>query len=195
VSGLGDQTLAELLEGVAAAQPAPGGGSSAALACALAAALVEMAAGVVAARRGGAEPLTPDAGDRARVLRARAIELAERELGSYEPVLEARRLPRDDPARGERIAAALAAASESPASIAETAAEVSELALHVAGPAGPSVRGDALTGCLLAEAAAAAAASLVEINLPDRPGGALTRAREARDRARSAREAAVLGRT
>ena len=182
MSGLEDQTLADLLEDVAAARPAPGGGSSAALACALAAALVEMAAGIASAS---------DLGDRARELRPRALDLAERELASYEPVLEARRLARDDRSHEERIAAALVAASEAPTAIAETAADVSELALEVAGLARASVRGDALTGALLAEAAAAAAASLVEINLADRPGDALNRARAARERARAAREAVL----
>ena len=53
-------------------------------------------------------------------------------------------------------------------------------------------RGDALTGAVLAEAAATAAASLVEINLAGRPGdSALDRAREARRKAGEARAEAL----
>ena len=56
----------------------------------------------------------------------------------------------------------------------------------------PSVRGDALTGAVLAEAAAAAAASLVEINLAGRTSeAAVDRARDARRRAGEAQAAAA----
>ena len=72
---LADRTLAELLAEIAAATPAPGGGSTAAVACALAAALVEMSAG------------PPH--ERAAALRARALELADEDLSSFGPVLDA----------------------------------------------------------------------------------------------------------
>ena len=152
MAALADQRLADLLAAVAAPTPAPGGGSSAGIVCALAAALVEMAAGI----GDGA------AVDEARALRARALELAERELTSYAPVLEARRLPADDPARPARIAAALEEASAVPLEIQAVAAEVAALAQAV--EAGVAVRADAETGRLLAEAAGAAAALLVETN-------------------------------
>jgi formiminotetrahydrofolate cyclodeaminase len=159
VAELAGHRLADLLDAVAAPTPAPGGGSSAGIACALAAALVEMAAGI-----GGADVT------RVRALRARALALAERELTSYAPVLEARRLPAGDPRRRDRIAAALEAASAVPREIAQIAAEVAALAERVGGEVGPSVRADAETGRLLAEAARAAAALLVETNERDAPG-------------------------
>ena len=84
-------------------------------------------------------------------------------------MLEAERLPRGDPARAARIEAALAEASRSPLAIAEAAAETAALGAEVADASGAAVRGDAVTGVLLAEAAAAAAATLVEINLGARP--------------------------
>ena len=182
MAGLAEQPLARFLEEVADPRPAPGGGTSAGCTCALAAALVEMAAAI--ARAEGAA--------RARALRERALELAEQELSSYEPVLVAVRLPRDDPARGARLEAALSDASGPPLAIAEAAAETAELGAEVAAASSPSVRGDAVTGAVLAEAAAAAAASLVEINLSGRTGDErLERAREARRRAGQARAAAA----
>jgi 2-polyprenyl-6-methoxyphenol hydroxylase-like FAD-dependent oxidoreductase len=81
--------------------PAPGGGSSAACACAIAASLVEMAAAF--------SPEYEETARRAAGLRARALELAEIELHAYEPVLEALRLPRDDPERAMRSRGALLA--------------------------------------------------------------------------------------
>jgi formiminotetrahydrofolate cyclodeaminase len=157
MAALAEQRLADFLDAVATPTPAPGGGSSAGIVCALAAALVEMAAGI------------GDAGDAdaARALRGRALELAELELTSYAPVLEARRLPADDPARRERIAAALERASAVPREIAAVADAVVVLARRLDTEVSAAVRGDVETGRLLAEAAGAAAALLVETNLRD----------------------------
>jgi formiminotetrahydrofolate cyclodeaminase len=165
---LSKQPLDEFLAAVADATPAPGGGSSAAVTAALAAALVEMAARLASAH---------DAAERAGALRALALRLAEEELSSYAPVLEAR----DEHERS----LALAAASEPPAQIAETAAEVAELGVEIAAGASAAVRGDALTGIVLAEAAAAAAFRLVEINVG--AGPVFERARAAELRAAGAR--------
>ena len=56
------------------------------------------------------------------------------------------------------------------------------------------MRGDAVTGVLVAEAAAAAAATLVEINLERDPAAPeVERARTARERAGRAREEAEGG--
>ena len=155
MTALADQRLADLLAAVAAPTPAPGGGSSAGIVCALGAALVEMAAGIGDAC---------DVAARAHALRIRALELAERELSSYAPVLEARRLPAEDPARPARIAAALEEASAVPREIQAVAAEVVELAQRVRTDVSAAVRADAETGRLLAEAASAAAGLLVETN-------------------------------
>lgn len=172
VTGLSKQPLESFLDDVAAATPAPGGGSSSGVACALAAALVEMSAGLAGS---GA------AAEQASALRARALRLAEEELSSYAPVLEAR----DEHERE----LALAAASEPLARIAETAAEVAELGAVVAGTGSKAVRGDAMTGVVLAEAAASAAARLVEINVGGGP--VFERARQAELRAVRARASAT----
>jgi methenyltetrahydrofolate cyclohydrolase len=180
--GLGEQGLGAFLGDVAAATPAPGGGASAAVALALGAALVEMSAGVA----GDAESASRAAG-----LRAEALSLAERELSSYAPVLEAMRMPRDDPSRAGRLAAALLEASGTPLAIAERAAEVAETGVAVAEASSPSVRGDAVTGVVIAEAACASAARLVEINLARQSSApALERVRAAAGRAARARSEA-----
>jgi methenyltetrahydrofolate cyclohydrolase len=152
---LADKTLAELLAEIAAATPAPGGGSTAAVACALAAALLEMSAG------------PPH--ERAAALRARALELADADLESYAPVLEAQR-------RGEPLGPALAAAAETPLAVAEVGCEVAELAAEVARAGRPALEGDAATAALLAEAATRAAARLVELNLARAPDDVRLRA-------------------
>lgn len=177
---LPDHTLDAFLEAVAEATPAPGAGTSSAVVCALAAGLVEMAAGV------GERDL-----EGPRAARMRALELAETELSSYAAVLEVQRLPRDDPGRGARVEAALLEASGAPLEIAELAAQVADSGIEVAAALGPAVRGDALAGVTLAEAACAAAARLVEINLA---GMETADARALRDRARAASVAAQTAR-
>jgi formiminotetrahydrofolate cyclodeaminase len=171
VTDLDKQPLESFLAAVAEATPAPGGGSSAAVGAALAAALVEMAARI------GSDD---QAAEQAGALRARALRLAHEELSSYAPVLDAR--------TPEERSAALGAASEPPAHVAETAAEIAEIGARVAESSSPAVRGDALTGVMLAEGAAAAAAHLVEINVGSGP--VLERARNAELRAVEARASA-----
>ena len=164
--------LTNFIESLAEPTPAPGGGSSAGVVTAIAAALGEMAAGIAK---------DSDAVSAAGELRRRALELAEEELSSYAPVLKAR--------TGEERSAALAAASEPPARIVETAAEVGELGVRVASSASEAVRGDALRGVVLAEAAASAAARLVAINVGSGP--VFDRARAAEARAVQARASAL----
>jgi formiminotetrahydrofolate cyclodeaminase len=164
------RSLAELLDDVAAETPAPGGGTSAAWATALAAALVEMAASFTLAREEYADrhERMSDLRARAAALRATALGLAERELHAYEPVIEALRLPHDDPARAERLSGALSVAADCPLEIARASAELTDLAAETATRGNRSLEGDALTGALLAEAACRAAARLVQIDLAGR---------------------------
>jgi formiminotetrahydrofolate cyclodeaminase len=172
VEDLSKQSLEDFLDSVGEDTPAPGGGTSAGVTAALAAALVEMAARLASAE---------EAVEQASELRAQALRLAEEELTSYGPVLEAR-TPADR-------TTALDAASEPPTQVAETAADVAELGIEVAGSSSPAVRGDALTGVILAEAAAAAAARLVETNITSGP--VFDRARRAQQRASKARSSAT----
>jgi formiminotetrahydrofolate cyclodeaminase len=168
-----DVSLETFLAALAERTPAPGGGSAAAAGCALGAALAEMAA-----RFAGRD----DDAARAAGLVAEALRLGEADLTSYAPVLEAQRA--GDP---ERAAAARAAAAEVPLAIAETAAQVAELARALAVAGRPGLRGDALAGADLAAGAARAAARLVEINLADDLGGPrVVRARAAVARASGA---------
>jgi methenyltetrahydrofolate cyclohydrolase len=191
MAGLADQPFRGVLDFVASTDPAPGGGSSAALAAALGASLLEMAA-CLELNRAAPEPAVPEQlAERARELREQSLALADRDMSSYAGVLEARRLPTGDPARPERLEAALAEASQAPLAIAEAAAETAGLAAQVTAVSNPAVRGDALTGVLIAEAATVAAASLVEINLAGSEGADLARVRDARRRAQEAREDAL----
>jgi formiminotetrahydrofolate cyclodeaminase len=79
----------------------------------------------------------------------------------------ARRLPRDDPERVERIAEALRYATDVPLAIVEVAREVGELAVRAVREGNRNLRGDAAIGLLLADAAGRSAARLVALNVEE----------------------------
>jgi methenyltetrahydrofolate cyclohydrolase len=161
VPGLTDLPLTELLERFAARTAAPGGGSAAATACALAAALVQMAAEFDLA------PESQPTARRASVLRSQALELGDRDLRAYAPVLEAFALPAEDESRAARIAAARSGAADPPLEIAAAAAELAALGAELARHGNPHLTGDAITAVLIAEAACRSAVELVGLNLDD----------------------------
>lgn len=145
----------ELVESIAAETRAPAGGSVAAVVVALAAALVAKAARLSRDSWRHAR----GAAAQADALRARVLPLAEADAAAYAEAMAA--LERRDPDLG----AALSRAAHVPLEIAEAAADVACLAASVADEGDPDARGDAATAAVFAEAAARAAAHLVEINL------------------------------
>ncbi len=161
---LHDLPLSEVLDRLAEKTPGPGAGSTAALVCSLAAALLEMTAAFDTTPMGSACAV------RAAALRDRALELAERERGSYAPVLEALRLPASDPERAARRASALAAACAAPLAIASVAAQLAGIAAETVDGVSDQLVGEAVVASELAEGACRAAARLVEINLAGAAG-------------------------
>jgi formiminotetrahydrofolate cyclodeaminase len=161
---LSDLPLSQVLDRLAEKTPAPGAGSTAALVCALAAALLEMTAAFDASPMGSACAV------RAGALRDRALELADRELHSYEPVLEALRLPTSDPDRETRLASAMVAASAPPLAIASVGAQLAGIAAETVDGVSAHLMGEAIVASELAEGACRAAARLVEINLAGAAG-------------------------
>lgn len=179
-----EETIQAFLAALAARRPAPGGGAAVALGCALAAALVEMAAAFT--------PHQEAAGERAAAARSIALRLADEDAEAYGRVIAAWRLPKDDPRRATHVAEALSEAADVPLAIAEEAADVAEAAAELAAQGNPNLRGDAVTGAVLAEAASRSAARLVEINLEARSDDPRAdRARHLAGRAHAARQRAL----
>jgi formiminotetrahydrofolate cyclodeaminase len=168
-----DLPLSRFLELLAGPDPAPGGGGAAALAVSAGAGLCAMAARLSARQLAGeAADLTTEA-ERAA---AAAASLIQADADAYRAVLTAQRQPADA-SRQRRIAAALSGAAAVPMEIVELAVPVGRIAARLAAAGNPNLRGDAITGALLAEAGARAAAVLVGINLAmvpddDRPARA-----------------------
>ena len=179
-----DLPFEELLDMIAAETPAPGGGSTAAFVTEMAASLAAMAARFAHHWEGAAGAVA-----QAETLRHRAAPLAIEDAVAYENVLTAMRMPRDLEAevRDTLIGETLSRAADAPLQIAETAADVADLAAEIAVCGNQNVRGDA-AAAILASSAARVAANLVEINLATVEGE--ERVERARALARSAEKAA-----
>ncbi|HSL64783.1 MAG TPA: cyclodeaminase/cyclohydrolase family protein [Gaiellaceae bacterium] len=161
---LGERRLEELLDAIAEDTLVPASGSVAGVVVAMAAALTAMAA----RRSSGTWAQAGGAVAQAEALRRRATPLAQEDAEAY---LEAvARLEQRASGRDAELGRALARAAEVPLLIAQVAADVAALAKEVAESGDPAVRGDATGAALLAQAAARAAAHLVEINLAAGPG-------------------------
>ena len=152
-----DQPVRGFLDQLAARTPAPGGGGAAAVTGAMAAGLVAMAARFSARQL----PEAGDLADQADKLRLMAAQLADMDAQVYAAVLEVFRRRGDADQRRE----ALLAAAMVPLEIAAIGVRVAALAARVAEGGNPNLRGDAVTGALLAAASARSAASLVDINV------------------------------
>ena len=157
-----DQPVRGFLDQLAARTPAPGGGGAAAVTGAMAAGLVAMAARFSAAQLPGASDLA----DQADKLRLMAAQLADMDARAYTTVLDVLRRhgDADQGSKTQRREALLAAATV-PLEIAEIGARVAALAVRVAEAGNPNLRGDAVTGAVLAAASARSAAGLVDINV------------------------------
>jgi formiminotetrahydrofolate cyclodeaminase len=161
VSSFLDEPVRGFLDQLAARTPAPGGGGAAAVTGAMAAGLVAMAARFSATRLPGAGELADEADE----LRRRLAQLADMDTRAYAAVLEALRLPEGTSQREVQRQEALLGAALVPLEIAGIGARVAAMAVRVAEAGNPNLRGDAVTGAVLAAASARSAASLVDINV------------------------------
>jgi methenyltetrahydrofolate cyclohydrolase len=157
--------LARFLELLAGPDSAPSGGGAAALAVSMGAGLCAMTA------RLSSRQLDPSEREKLTTsserIGATAASLIQADAESYQGVIAAQRLPggADERTRRRGIAAALSEAAEVPMQIVELAVPVARIAARLAAAGNPNLRGDAITGALLAEAGARAATVLVGINL------------------------------
>ena len=147
-----DEPVRGFLDQLAARTPTPGGGGAAAVTGAMAAGLVAMAARFSATR-------LPEAGELAD--QADELRLHGGPAGrGGRPGLRGR-VGRSR----ARASGGAAGRGHVPLEIAAIGARVAGLAVRVAEAGNPNLRGDAVTGAVLAAASARSAASLVDINV------------------------------
>lgn len=161
----------EFVEALASRDPVPGGGSAAALAGSMGAALVAMMANLTIGRKKYA-----DVEGRMSAIRARAEELKEELFGlirkdteAYGRVMEAYKLPKEEPGRASAIAEGLKGAAQPPLRMAELCAEAAELAAEAIRIGNTNAVTDCGGGSIFAEAACVLAADNVRVNLRDIP--------------------------
>lgn len=97
--------LDELLEAAASKEPVPGGGGIAAMTAASAAALVEMVANLTLGKKGYDEvqAMMEDVRNQAKALRRHYLDGINEDAQAFNGVIEAVRLPKDTPHRGELV--------------------------------------------------------------------------------------------
>ncbi len=168
---LKELTVEEFVREVASSSPAPGGGSVAALAGAQAAGLLSMYCNLSQNRNklGDVVDMLQAAGEEARYLKTKLIEAIDEDTLAFNQVMEAYRLPRENPEdkkkRSEAIQAAGKNASEVPLHTARGSLRVLSLVEEVAAKGNPSAITDLGVANLQAYAGVVGACYNVRINL------------------------------
>jgi glutamate formiminotransferase/formiminotetrahydrofolate cyclodeaminase len=164
---LASMSLRDFVDELASDSPAPGGGSVSALAASVAAGLAAMVA-VLSHTKKGFES-KHDALDaiavRAQALKDQMLEAVDADTAAFDRLLEAMRMPKDDPNRARAINDATAAATEVPLGVLASCPAIIELCREVAGIGLQASLSDAGVGVQMARAAAAGAYQNVCINL------------------------------
>lgn len=157
------------VEAVAADSPTPGGGAVAALAGSLAASLAQMVAGVTIGKKRYADVETEmqtivQASDE---LRQKLLDNTVKDVNAFDELMDAYRLPKDNPDRNSIIQERILGATEVPFAVCRQAYEALQLAERVAQIGNKNAATDAAVGAHMAVAAIESAALNVRINLLD----------------------------
>lgn len=161
-----DLTLSDFTAQLASAQPAPGGGGAAALTGALAASLTAMAANVTAANPRYAErsDTLKTLIDACETQRTTLLALIEADAAGFLPLQKAYAIPRTDPDRAAKLAAAAQTACLAPLAMLEHCMQTALLLTAALETASPLLRSDVGCAAALCRAAAEAAAMNVFVN-------------------------------
>lgn len=174
---LASMSLREFTDELSSESPAPGGGSVSALAAAMAAGLASMVA-VLSHTKKGFESKQTDLDRiavRAQELKDRMLAAVDADTAAFDALLDAMRMPKDNPARAAALADATVAAAEVPLGVLEACPEIVELNREIARIGLQASLSDAGVGAQMARAGAAGAYQNVCINL----GGLTDAARRA----------------
>jgi methenyltetrahydrofolate cyclohydrolase len=165
-------TLKEFLAATAAKQPTPGGGAVAAVCGALSAAIGEMVLNYSVGRKSNAagvdERLTALLNE-LTASRQKMLELMVADQLAYDEFSAAKKLPETDPARLERVGAAIGQCIRTPQSIARTALSILETADRSVDLANRWLISDLAVCVELAMATIRCAVHNVRINLGELP--------------------------
>jgi formiminotetrahydrofolate cyclodeaminase len=167
VMTLSDLSIEAFLTDLAAKSPAPGGGATSGLAGALAAAQAEMVVAYSLGRPSLVEEqaMLEEAAQTLAAARRVLLTLTDEDAEAYAAYALARKLPATDPGRTNVLAEAARRCLDIPRAQLAACVEVARMCLGLAGKSNPHLRSDLAIAAVIAEAAAAAAAKTVAINL------------------------------
>lgn len=166
-----DLSIREYLDQLASSSPTPGGGSAAALTGAQGAALVSMVCNLTIGKKKYAdvEEDMKEVLARSEALRAKLIELIDKDAAAFDKVSQAYSMPKstdeEKAARRAAIQEALKGAEAVPMETVEACLEIIRLAIVAAEKGNPNVVSDAAVGGILGHAGLLSAADNVRINL------------------------------
>ena len=164
-----DEEEQDFLDSLASGKPTPGGGSAAAHSAAMGAALVSMVARLTIGRKKYAKVRAEmeELLEESEGLRDELTVAVTQDAEAFNKLMDAYRLPQEEPGRGAAIKAATLQAAEVPLGVARTAERVLKLALQVTEKGNLNAITDGATGANLAFAAVHSACYNVRINLLD----------------------------
>src|SRR5438105_4385156 len=167
MSRLATMSVRDFVDELSSDSPAPGGGSVSALAGAMGAALAAMVATISHTRKGfeSKQAQLDTIGTRAQELKNQLLDAVDADTAAFDRLLDAMRLPKDDPNRDAAVTEATIAATEVPLGVLEACPEVIELCREVSRIGLQASLSDAGVGVEMARAAAAGAYQNVCINL------------------------------
>jgi len=167
MSRLATMSVRDFVDELSSDSPAPGGGSVSALAGAMGAALAAMVATISHTRKGfeSKQAQLDTIGTRAQELKEQLLDAVDADTAAFDRLLDAMRLPKDDPNRDAAVTVATIAATEVPLGVLEACPEVIELCREVSRIGLQASLSDAGVGVEMARAAAAGAYQNVCINL------------------------------
>lgn len=163
MSSLSRQTIADYLAALASKAPTPGGGAAVGVTAAQAAALLGMALHVTGPAAWGEAGAALEA-ELAKA-RVRFLDLAEDDARAFEAVMAAFRMKKDDPARAATLEHALKEATRVPLDAMRSLAELYPAARTILAHVKRHVVSDVGVAVRFADAALAASAYTVRINL------------------------------
>lgn len=167
MSGGWEAAAERLAEAFASTDATPGGGSAAGTAGAIGCALGQMAAGISAASKkidAARKEALESAKEGFKSLQGEFHRLTGDDAASFDAVIAALKLPKDDPARAEKVQESLKNAAEVPLETARRAVEALRRVQDSAGKAVGTVASDMKCAAHLLRAAALCALENVEIN-------------------------------
>lgn len=160
-------TIEEFCNMVKDKSPAPGGGAVGAVVAALGACLNSMVANLTIGKKKYEEydGLMQDVLENMELMVSRTLRLANSDVDAFNQVMEALKLPKDDPQREEKLESTLKKATEVPFELIECARDVLKYSEVVAKWGNKNAVSDAFSAAELAQAACKIGEYNVMINL------------------------------